>query len=309
MRETVIVTGGAGFIGSHVANAFIAAGYEVAVIDDLSNGRLENIPRQARFYRADIRDAPALERIFARERPAIVSHQAALVDVRQSLSCPETYASVNILGTLGVLEAARKHGARKFIFASTGGAIYGEADQRPTPEDAEAHPLDFYGLSKLAGEHYVRGYQQHFGLDYCILRYANVYGPRQRAEGEAGVVAIFIDRMLRGVPVTINGDGEQTRDFVYVGDVARANVLAAERGSGVFNIGSGVSTSIRALFAHLAKLTGYAMPAGYGPPKPGEVRHSCLDAGRAARSLGWVPEITLAEGLLQTIKAFAARDV
>jgi UDP-glucose 4-epimerase len=247
-----------------------------------------------------------LSRFFARERPVIVSHQAALVDVRQSLACPEVYASVNILGTLSVLEAARKCGVRKIIFASTNGAIYGEADQRPTPEDAEARPLDFYGLSKLAGEHYVRGYQQHFGLDHCILRYANVYGPRQRAEGEAGVVAVFIDRMLRGAPVTINGDGEQTRDFVYVSDVARANVLATRRGSGVFNIGSGVSTSVQALFDHLAKLTGYALPASYGPPKPGEVRHSCLDASRAAHGLGWVPEITLSEGLMQTLKAFAS---
>jgi UDP-glucose 4-epimerase len=306
MRASVIVTGGAGFIGSHVADAFIAAGFEAVVVDNLSNGRLENIPPSARFYRADVRNAAALERIFARERPALVSHQAALVDVRQSLACPDAYASVNILGTLRVLDAARRHGVRKVIFASTGGAIYGEAGQRPTPEDAEARPLDFYGLSKLAGEHYVRGYQQHFGLDYCILRYANVYGPRQRAEGEAGVVAVFAHRVLRGLPVTINGDGGQTRDFVYVEDVARANLLAAQRGSGIYNVGSGAATSIQALFDQLARLAGYNLPANYGPPKPGEVRHSCLDASRAERELGWRADTALAEGLLRTLRSFDA---
>jgi len=226
--------------------------------------------------------------------------------VRQSLACPDAYASVNILGTLRVLDAARRHGVRKIIFASTGGAIYGEADQRPTPEDAEARPLDFYGLSKLAAEQHLQAYQRHFGLDYCTLRYANVYGPRQRAEGEAGVVAVFAHRMLHGLPATINGDGGQTRDFVYVEDVARANLLAAQRGRGIYNVGGGVATSIQVLFDQLARLTGYSLPANYGPPKPGEVRHSCLDATRAERGLGWRADTALADGLLRTLRSLDA---
>jgi UDP-glucose 4-epimerase len=304
MHNTVIVTGGAGFIGSHVADAFLAAGYSVAVIDNLHSGDVANVNPQARFYHADIRDAEALERIFAAEQPALVSHQAALADVRQSLQCPDLYAEVNIIGTIRVLEAARRHGAHKVIFASTGGAIYGETDRIPTPEDTDAHPLDFYGLSKLVGEHYLSSYKHNYGLDYCALRYGNVYGPRQNAKGEAGVVAIFATRMLRGEQATINGDGRQTRDFVYVGDVARANVLAATKGSGVYNIGTGVSADINAVFSHLARITEYALPEVHGPAKPGEVRRSCLDPSRARCELGWEPSVTLEEGLMRTARSF-----
>ncbi|MCS6846591.1 MAG: NAD-dependent epimerase/dehydratase family protein [Anaerolineae bacterium] len=305
MADTVIVTGGAGFIGSHVVDAFIEAGYGVAVIDNLHGGDPANVNPRARLYRADIRDAEALERIFAAEKPVVVSHQAALADVRQSLACPDLYADVNIIGTIRVLEASRRHGARKVIFASTGGAIYGETDRIPTPEDADARPLDFYGVSKLACEYYLSSYKHNYGLDYCALRYGNVYGPRQNAKGEAGVVAIFAAKMLRGEQAIINGDGRQTRDFVYVEDVARANVLAATRGSGIYNIGTGIAADINAIFAHLAQVTGYALPAVHGPAKPGEVRRSCLDPSKAHRELGWEAHVPLAEGLTKTAQSFS----
>lgn len=305
MADTVIVTGGAGFIGSHVVDALIEASYEVAVIDNLHGGDPANVNPRARLYQADIRDADALERIFATEKPVIVSHQAALADVRQSLVCPDLYADVNIIGTIRVLEASRRHGVRKVIFASTSGAIYGETDRIPTPEDADAQPLDFYGVSKLACEYYLSSYKHSYGLDYCALRYGNVYGPRQNAKGEAGVVAIFAAKMLRGEQAIINGDGRQTRDFVYVEDVARANVLAATRGSGIYNIGTGIATDINTIFAHLAQVTGYALPAVHGPAKPGEVRQSCLNPIKARRELGWSAGVSLAEGLMRTARSFS----
>lgn len=304
MADTVVVTGGAGFIGSHIVDAFLTAGFEVAVIDNLHSGRRHNLDGNARFYEADIRDTGALERIFSIEKPAVVSHQAALADVRQSLQCPDLYAEVNIIGTIRVLEAARRHGTRKVVFASTGGAIYGENAHLPTPEEAMAAPLDFYGASKLACEHYLSIYRHNYGLDYCALRYGNVYGPRQSSAGEAGVVAIFTDKMLRGESVVINGDGRQTRDFVYVGDVARANVLASAQGSGVYNIGTGVTADVNAIFTHLARITGYALPATHGPAKPGEVRRSCLNPDKARRDLGWAPSVPLEEGLAKTVSFF-----
>lgn len=304
MADTVIVTGGAGFIGSHVVDAFIAGGYEVVAIDNLLTGSRANLNPKARFYEADIRDAEALEHIFAREKPAIVSHQAAMADVRASLREPDAYAEVNIVGTIRLLEAARKHGVRKVTFASTGGAIYGDHEQTPTPETANAHPLDFYGVSKLSCEHYLFSYRHNYGLDYCALRYGNVYGPRQNAHGEAGVVAIFSARMLRNEPAVIYGDGLQQRDFAYVGDVARANFNAAHQGSGIYNIGTGIATDINTVFRELAKATGYALPETHGPAKPGEVRLSCIDPAKAKRELGWAPTINLTEGLARTVAYF-----
>ncbi len=305
MADTVIVTGGAGFIGSHVVDAFLSAGYNVVALDNMHSGSAANVDPRAHLYRADIRDAEALERIFAVEKPVFVSHQAALADVRQSLACPDLYAEVNVIGTIRLLEAARQHGVRKVIFASTGGAIYGETDCIPTPEDAPARPLDFYGVSKLSCEYYLSSYKHNYGLDYCVLRYGNVYGPRQNAQGEAGVVAIFATKMLRGEQAVINGDGRQTRDFVYVEDVARANLLAATKGTGVYNIGTGKVTDINTIFAHLARVTGYALPKLHGPAKPGEVRQSCLDPSRARRELGWEPRMSLEEGLSRTARSFS----
>ncbi|MCS7062095.1 MAG: NAD-dependent epimerase/dehydratase family protein [Anaerolineae bacterium] len=301
MAERVIVTGGAGFIGSHIVDLLIEAGYEVIVIDNLSTGKRENVHPQATFYHVDICDEDALERIFADVKPVAVNHQAAMADVRGSIEAPDAYALVNIVGTLRLLKAAHRHGVRKVVMASTGGAIYGEGVKLPASEDQFPHPLDPYGVSKLAGEHYLYAFRHNFGLEYCALRYGNVYGPRQNPFGEAGVVAIFCGRMLRSQPVTINGDGKQQRDFIYVGDVAEANLRAIRSGNGVYNIGTGVGADVNTIFAHLARLTGYNLPAHYGPPKAGEVRANMLDATRAYHDLGWQPTISLEEGLARTV--------
>ncbi len=301
MAERVIVTGGAGFIGSHIVDTLIGAGYEVAVIDNLSTGKRENLNPKAAFYEVDICDADALERVFAETKPVAVSHQAAMADVRGSIEEPDAYAMVNVIGTLRLLKAAHRHGVRKFVMASTGGAIYGEGVTLPATEDQVAHPLDPYGVSKLAGEHYLYAFRHNFGLDYCALRYGNIYGPRQNPFGEAGVVAIFCGRMLRGQPVTINGDGRQQRDFTYVGDVADANLRAIRSGSGVYNIGTGIGSDVNTIFEHLARLTGYTLPACYGPAKAGEVRANTVDAARAGRELGWQAKVSLAEGLALTV--------
>lgn len=300
----ILVTGGAGFIGSHVVDAYLAAGHEVVVVDDLSSGRREFVHPQARFYQLDIRDAQ-LDEIFAREKPEVVSHQAALANVRESMEKPLLYADVNVLGSLNLLECCRRHGVRKVIYASTGGAVYGEPQTLPVTEDHPINPLDPYGASKHHVEHYLSLYRINFGIAYTALRYPNVYGPRQDPYGEAGVVAIFTVQMLcRGQPV-INGSGEQERDFVYVSDVARANVLALDQGDdGIYNIGSGVGTSVNRIFELLARLTGYDRPPVHGPPKPGEVFKIYLDATRAREELGWEPEIGLEEGLERTVAFF-----
>lgn len=304
MTQTALITGGAGFIGSHIADHFLKAGYEVAIVDNMRHGNEANIPAGARFYKADIRDAEAMLDIFAREKPAVVSHQAALADVRASLEHPDEYADVNVIGTIRLLEAARRHGTRKFIMASTGGAIYGDHEQVPTTEDAVAHPLDCYGVSKLAAEHYLFSYRHNHGLEYCALRYGNVYGPRQNTKGEAGVVAIFCSRMLAGQPTVIYGDGLQERDFVFVEDVARANVLAAEKGSGIYNIGTGTRTNVNQVFHVLADATEYSQPETHGAAKPGEVRISCINPSKAGRELGWQSAVDVREGLNRTVLHF-----
>jgi UDP-glucose 4-epimerase len=300
----ILVTGGAGFIGSHVVDAYLAAGHDVIVVDDLSSGRREQVNSRARFHELDIRDS-GLDEIFEQERPEVVSHQAALANVRESMEKPLLYADVNVLGSLNVLECCRHHGVRKVIYASTGGAVYGEPQSLPVREDHPVNPLDPYGASKHHVEHYLHLYQANFGIAYTTLRYPNVYGPRQDPYGEAGVVAIFADRMLaRGEPI-INGSGEQERDFVYVTDVARANVLALERGNGeIYNLGSGRGTSVNRIFELLAAATGYDRPAVHGPPKQGEVFKIFLDATRAREELGWEPQVTLEEGLAQTVAYF-----
>jgi UDP-glucose 4-epimerase len=241
--------------------------------------------------------------VFAVEKPAVVFHQAAWADVRGSFLDPAGYASVNVVGTLNVLEAARQNGARKIIFASTGGAIYGNPVELPATEACPPRPLDPYGASKLAAEYYLGVYRHNYGLDFCSLRYGNVYGPRQDPRGEAGVVAIFTGQMLRGQPTRINGDGCQQRDFVYVGDIARANVLAMTRGSGVYNLGTGIPADINAIYSELARLTGYNGKAAHGPAKQGEVRTTFLNANRARRELGWNPQMSLSGGLARTVAA------
>jgi len=301
----ILVTGGAGFIGSHVVDALIEQGHEVAVVDDLSTGKREHVNPRARFYRLDIRDAQGLEEVFAAERPEIVNHQAARANVRESLEKPVLYAEVNVIGSLNLLELSRKYGVEKFIYASTGGAVYGEPEYLPADEAHPINPLDPYGASKHFVEHYLYLYSVNYGLRYTILRYPNVYGPRQDPYGEAGVVAIFTGQMLRGEQAVINGSGEQERDFVYVGDVVEANLQALDRGDGgIYNLGWGFGTSVNEIFARLKEITGYEKEAVHGPPKKGEVFKICLDATKARRELGWVPRVGLDEGLRMTVEYF-----
>ena len=297
----IMVTGGAGFIGSHVVDAMVADGHDVIVVDDLSTGRQQNLNPKARFYQVDIR-SPQLADVFERERPEVVDHHAAQMDVRRSVADPLLDADINIRGTLNLLEVARTHGTRKVIYISTGGAVYGEPRYLPCDEEHPIDPICQYGVSKHVVEHYLYVYQQLYGLDYTVLRYPNVYGPRQNPHGEAGVVAIFTGRMLAGKPITINGTGQQERDFVFVTDCARANLLALHKGSGaIFNLGTNQGTSVNLLFSALANIIQYSAKPVMGPAKSGETFKIYLDARRAHTALGWSPTISLEQGLQQTV--------
>lgn len=305
----VLVTGGAGFIGSHIVDAFLAEGHTVSVLDDLSTGKESNLDSRAHFYLADLRDAAALERVFDAERPEIISHQAAKADVRESMQKPALYADVNILGSINLLEQARRVGTKKIIYAGTGGATYGEPRQLPVTEDHPVNPLDPYGASKHHVEHYLFLYNYNYGLKYAVLRYPNVYGPRQNPFGEAGVIAIFLYKMILAETPTINGTGEKQRDFCYAGDVARANVLAVDKGDNqIFNIGSGKGTSINELYAMLQQASGFQRPANHAPDKPGEVNKIYLDPSKARRELGWEARVSLDEGLRQTVEWLRAQQ-
>ena len=304
----ILVTGGAGFIGSHVVDAYVAAGHEVIVVDDLSTGRRENLNPRARFHQLDITD-PAVVDLVRDARPAVLNHHAAQMDVRRSVTDPLFDARVNILGTINLLEAARKANVRRVLFVSSGGAAYGEQEAFPAPESHPTNPVSPYGVSKRAGELYAFFYQTEYHIPYVALRYANVYGPRQDPHGEAGVVAIFSEKMLRGEPVTVNGDGKQTRDYVYVGDVVRANLLAVEStATGPFNIGTGIETDVSALARLLLEASGSCSEVRHGPAKQGEQRRSVIDSRRAAEVLGWRPEVSLADGLGRTVEWFRARE-
>ena len=304
MKQTVLVTGGAGFIGSHVVDTFLEAGYEVAVVDDLSSGHIENIPVRASFYRLDIRKE-GLEEIFQVVYPDYVAHQAARASVRESLEKPVLYADVNLVGSVNLLECCRKYEVKKVVYASTGGAVYGEPERLPVDEIHPIRPLDPYGASKHHVEHHLHVSRHNSGLQFTTLRYPNVYGPRQDPHGEAGVVAIFTVQMLDNKAVTINGTGEQERDFVYVGDVARANLLALKAGEcREYNLGTGHGTSIDQLFQELQKLTDYRHDPLHAPPKQGEVFKTALDSQAAQRDLGWTAEVSLEEGLARTVESF-----
>ncbi len=301
----VLVTGGAGFIGSHIVDALLGAGHSVAVVDDLSSGKQSNLDTRARFYLVDIRDETGLQEVFDKEQPEIVLHQAAKANVRESMEKPALYADVNVLGSINLMEQARRTGVKKFVYASTGGAAYGEPQYLPVNEEHPVNPLDPYGASKHAVEHYLYLYFQNFKLPYSILRYPNVYGPRQDPLGEAGVVAIFTGKMLRGERPTINGNGTQERDFVYVGDIARANLLAmGDEHNTIYNIGSGHGTSVNTITDKLKEIIRFESEPIYGPPKLGEVYKIYLDATRAKRDLGWEPQVPLDEGLRKTVDYF-----
>ena len=307
----ILITGGAGFIGSNITDAYLAAGHDVAVVDDLSSGSADNVDPRARWYRVDIRDA-ALDAIFAEERPEVVCHHAAQVSVRRSVESPQTDADVNVLGSLNVFEAARRHGTRRIVFASTGGAIYGEQTGPPADETHPCRPRSPYAVAKLAIEHYLDYFRVTFGLEAVVLRYANVYGPRQDPHGEAGVVAIFMQRILAGLAPTIFGDGEQVRDFVYVEDVVAANLAAlraavAAEDMAIFNIGTGRATSVNALWRVIQPLARPRVGAYHEPVRSGDVRRSVLDPSRAAGQLGWRPAVGIEEGLARTWAWFVAQ--
>lgn len=303
----ILVTGGAGFIGSHVVDAFVNEGHEVAVVDDLSSGRHENLNSRARFYQVDVQ-SPEIADIMARERPEVMCHHAAQMDVRRSVADPVFDARVNLVGLLNLMEQGRQHGLRRVLFASTGGAIYGEQEVFPAPETHPTAPLSPYGVAKLASERYLYFYWQAYGITYAALRYANVYGPRQNPHGEAGVVAIFTEKLLHGQEPVINGDGKQTRDYVFVGDLVRANLAALTATySGPLNLGTGRETDVNELFALICEECGVRAPARHGPAKAGEQRRSAIDNRLAGEVLGWRPEVDLAEGLRETIAFFRTR--
>jgi len=330
-KTTVLVTGGAGFIGSHIVDLFIENNYKVVVVDDLSSGREENLNKKAQFYKLSITDKKRLIEVFQQERPDYVSHQAAQISVSLSVRDPLFDAQTNILGSLNLLQCCIDYQVKGIIFASSGGTIYGEPEHFPVSEDHPFRPLSPYGISKVTVEHYLNFYQKNYNLDYVSLRYGNVYGPRQDPYGEAGVIAIFIEKMLKGEIPTINGDGEYIRDYVYVGDVAQANLLAIENmlklakvvrkekkekiveeityniyniNNNSFNLGTGVGTSVNELFHLLREIIKFPHSANYGPPRPGDLRENILDCRLIKRVLSWQPEVDLSEGLKKTVDWF-----
>jgi UDP-glucose 4-epimerase len=300
----IVITGGAGFIGSNVADAFLERGHAVLVLDDLSSGKRENVPEKAELAAEDIR-APEAKRAIEAFCPDVLCHHAAQIDVRKSVADPGFDADVNIVGTLRLLETCRAVGAKRVLFASTGGAIYGEQDFHPATETHPERPVSPYGCAKLSIEKYLHYYAVQYGFRCACLRYANVYGPRQNAHGEAGVVAIFASRLLAGEAPSINGDGGQTRDFVYVGDVVRANVIALEKDLvGSFNVGTGVETSVNALYDCIRRAAGSELQATRGPGKPGEQLRSSLDASALERATGFRPKTLLEDGIRETVAYF-----
>ncbi|HNW92804.1 MAG TPA: NAD-dependent epimerase/dehydratase family protein [bacterium] len=296
----ILVTGGAGFIASHIVDAYLAAGHEVAVLDNLSTGRRENLNPRATLYEGDICFHDQVQKVFDEVRPEVVNHHAAQLDVRLSLEQPAFDATVNILGTINLLTHAARCRTRRFIFASSGGVLYGECEQEfPASERAPLCPISPYGFSKQAGEQYLRFFTAEHGLEGVALRYANVYGPRQRG-GEAGVITIFCQALLAGKTPTIFGDGQQVRDYVCVSDVVAMNLKVLERGMGAYNVGTGTTTSVNALFAKLRALAESTVEVQYAPARSGELQRNALNAERAWRELEWQPLMKLDDGLRQT---------
>lgn len=304
----ILVTGGAGFIASNITDAYIAAGHDVVIVDDLSTGRKRNINKNALFIEMNIQD-PKLSNVFKEQKFDVVNHHAAQMDVRRSVENPIFDAQNNVLGFLNILQNCSKYGTNKVIFASSGGAIYGEQDYFPADEKHNIQPCSPYGITKLVGEKYLFFYDLTYGIKYTALRYANVYGPRQNPHGEAGVVAIFSKLMLGGRQPVINGDGKQTRDYVFVKDVVKANVLALDnKNSEIFNVGTGVETDVNQLFRAINKLTGANVPEEHVPAKAGEQMRSVVDTAKVEKTLGWKADYTLETGLAETVEYFRTEE-
>jgi UDP-glucose 4-epimerase len=306
----VLVTGGAGFIGSNIVDAYINNGYEVVIVDNLETGRASSINPNAKFYEMDIRD-PNLESVFQAERPQIVNHHAAQMDVRRSVADPKYDADVNVVGSLNLLELARKYKVSRILYSSSGGTVYGEPVYLPCDEKHPIRPICPYGATKYIFEVYLDMYKFMYNMDYTVFRYPNIYGPRQDPNGEAGVIAIFTGLMLGGKPVTINGDGKQQRDFVFVQDIAKASLLgsAQQSGSGIYNLGSGIATDVNQIFDELKSITGYSANAAHGPAKLGETSRIYLTGAKAYAELGWKPAVSLNEGLRATVEYFRQKEV
>lgn len=302
----ILVTGGAGFIGSHLTDAYLAAGHDVAVLDDLSRGSVSNVNPRARLYKGDIRDRDSVEQVFSAEKPDAVNHHAAQIDVRRGVREPVFDASVNILGSITLIEAAVAHKVRRFVYISSAGATYGEPETLPVPEEYPTNPVTPYGISKHTVEHYLDMFSALYGLPFVVLRYGNVYGPRQSSKGEAGVFAIFCEQMLAGIRPSIYGDGTKARDYVYVEDVVRANVLALERGTGeAFNIASGAPTTDYEVFQRVRDSMGiHNLEPEYAPRRPGEMERIYLDISKAQQLLGWSPHFSLEEGVRCTVQYY-----
>lgn len=297
----VCVTGGAGFIGSHVVD-LLCKQHDVFIIDNLSTGKKENVNKKAKFYKADLRNKEKIETIFKKEKPEAVFHLAAQINVRKSISDPIYDADVNVIGTINLLEACRNNEVKKIIYSSSGGAVYGEPKSMPLNENHPINPLSHYGASKYAVEKYIDVYRNVYGLKTVVLRYGNVYGPRQDPAGEAGVISIFIDKILKNEKLTVFGDGNQTRDFVYVEDVANANILALTNGDGVYNIGTGMRISVNQIIKSLEEILSIKADVLYSKPIPGEVRHTYLDISKAKRGLGFTPRYSFEKGLELTVE-------
>ena len=323
MKEKVLVTGGAGFIGSHIVDLLIENNYDVVVVDDLSSGRKENLPQDVKFYNLNITNIQELEKIFEQEKPDYVIHEAAQISVSLSVREPILDAQTNIFGSLNLLQCCVKCGVKGVVFASSGGTVYGEPTRFPVNENHSLLPLSPYGISKVTVEHYLNFYQKNYHLDYIALRYGNVYGPRQDPYGEAGVIAIFIQKMLKGEKPTINGDGDYIRDYVYVKDVAQANLLALKnlkkspevsaktkadkKQQSVlkgFNLGTEKGTSVNELFAFLKDIMKFSCPADYGPARPGDLRKNILNCQKIQNTFGWKPQTDLSSGLKETVNWF-----
>jgi UDP-glucose 4-epimerase len=301
----ILVTGAAGFIASHVADAYANADHEVVILDDLSRGSKRNLNPKCRFYQCNIRDREAIQKVFLLEKPAIINHHAAQMDVRRGVREPLFDAEVNILGSLNLIEAALANGAQRFIYISSAGAGYGEPKQMPVPEDYPINPITPYGISKHTIEHYLFTFHFLYGLEYVVLRYGNVYGPRQSSQGEAGVFATFSEQMLAGIQPVIYGDGTKVRDYVYISDVVAANVAALDRGTGeIFNISTSVQTTDQQVFDLVRDLLGKSIHSKYVARRPGEIDRICLDISKAERLLGWKPQVSLSEGARRTVAYF-----